>query len=276
MSFSDEELDALLGVYALDALDDDERAAVEEYLTRSQRAREEVRQHHEVAMALATTPGQAPPGLWNRIESNLGAALAAATSADPGTPTGADAGAGATVTQLAARASTRHRHRPRRRVPLPALAAAAFALVLGSVAVRQNSTIHRLKSDVAEAREAVRNVPAAQTRQIIERLLSTSGTSVARLDAPTGPGLVEVVVSPNGQGYLVNRSLPPLATGHVYQLWGVAGNVVLSLGVLGSSPSTLEFAAHETWTKFVLTDELSPGVASSLQPAFAAGDVRRV
>ena len=156
------------------------------------------------------------------------------------------------------------------------------------MAVRQTTTVRRLKSDVAAAeatadanRKRADRVEELLTRttpqqRTIQRLLTTRGSSVARLRTTAGSALVDVVVAADGQGYLVTHSLPKLSAGHVYQLWGVAGDVVLSLGVLGSSPSTLEFAAHERWTKFVLTDELSPGVASSTRPAYAAGDVRTV
>jgi hypothetical protein len=48
---------------------------------------------------------------------------------------------------------------------------------------------------------------------------------------------------------------------------------VLSLGVLGQEPSTLGFAADGSWSKFVLTEEASPGVASSKQPALAVAEV---
>ena len=51
------DLDELLGAYALDAVDDDERARVEDYLSINPKAAEEVRQHREVATMLAFTMG---------------------------------------------------------------------------------------------------------------------------------------------------------------------------------------------------------------------------
>ena len=44
-----DELDALLGAYALDALDEDERREVEAYLADNPRARAEVETHRAVA-----------------------------------------------------------------------------------------------------------------------------------------------------------------------------------------------------------------------------------
>lgn len=295
MSFSDEDLDALLGAYALDAVDDVERREVEAYLRRSPQAREEVREHHEVAMALATTPGLAPDALWNRIEATMAENERTSSPVTPITPV-----APITFDPVQTRDKNSGRSNRRgtvvalpRRWPIPAIAAAVIVASFGAVTLRQHGTIQQLRTDVASAKtnaaqnkaradriqrvltEASTLEPAARERTI-KQLLVTSGTAVAQLASGNQKGIVEIVVAKNGQGYLISKALPPLAKGHTYQLWGVSDEVVLSLGVLGSAPSTLEFAAHENWTKFVLTEELSPGVSSSKQPAFAVGEVRSI
>ena len=66
----DPELDALLGAYALDALDADERHRVESYLAQNEHARNEVDQLRESAAALSLAPVEdttPPAGLWDRI-----------------------------------------------------------------------------------------------------------------------------------------------------------------------------------------------------------------
>ena len=65
------ELDELLGAYALDAVEDDERRRVEDYLEINPRAAAEVREHREVATMLAYTGMEAPAGLWERIAAEL-------------------------------------------------------------------------------------------------------------------------------------------------------------------------------------------------------------
>jgi hypothetical protein len=65
----DDDLDDLLGAYALDAVNDDERKLIEAYLLRSPTARAEVQRHHEVAAVIAASPGEAPAPLWLRIEA---------------------------------------------------------------------------------------------------------------------------------------------------------------------------------------------------------------
>ena len=70
---------------------------------------------------------------------------------------------------------------------------------------------------------------------------------------------------------MVDSGLPHLKSGHTYQLWGVEDGHVLSLGVMGESDRPIPLAARGTWSKLVLTEEVSPGVVSSAQPAVAAG-----
>ena len=71
MSIDRNELDELLGAYALDAVSDEERQAVEEYLLVDPRARQEVAEHREVATLLAWSGTAAPEGLWDRIAAQL-------------------------------------------------------------------------------------------------------------------------------------------------------------------------------------------------------------
>ncbi len=68
---TDHDLDDLLGAYALDAVNEDERKLVDAYLLRSPAARAEVQRHHDVAAAIAASPGEAPAPLWLRIEALL-------------------------------------------------------------------------------------------------------------------------------------------------------------------------------------------------------------
>ena len=65
------ELDELLGAYALDALDDDEREQVEAYLDRTPEACSLVAEYRETAALLAHSGTEVPPGLWERIEQTL-------------------------------------------------------------------------------------------------------------------------------------------------------------------------------------------------------------
>lgn len=65
------EIEALLGAYALDAVDPDEAREVESHLGECPRCRAEVAAHREVA-ALLVSGAAAPDGAWDRIAAELG------------------------------------------------------------------------------------------------------------------------------------------------------------------------------------------------------------
>ena len=65
------EVRELLGAYALDAVDEDEREAVERHLDDCQPCRAEVKDHREVAAMMAAGWSPAPEGVWDRIAGAL-------------------------------------------------------------------------------------------------------------------------------------------------------------------------------------------------------------
>ena len=65
------ELDELLPLYALGALDADELEQVEQYVRRSTVARDEVTSLREAASLLPNPQASAPAWLWTRIEGKL-------------------------------------------------------------------------------------------------------------------------------------------------------------------------------------------------------------
>ena len=78
------ELDSLLGAYALDALDDADRALVDEYLRHNAAARAEVDEMRETAATLAllpSVPADAPPAMWEHIAGTIAADQARDTAA---------------------------------------------------------------------------------------------------------------------------------------------------------------------------------------------------
>ena len=85
-----EELDSLLGAYALDALDADDRARIDAYLERDADARAEVDELRETAASLALMPASsldAPPELWERIAGAIAAEPTPAIATSTMTPT---------------------------------------------------------------------------------------------------------------------------------------------------------------------------------------------
>lgn len=65
------DVEDLLGAYALDALEPDERDAVELHLRDCPRCRAEVTDFRETAALLAYGGAEAPPGVWEKIQASL-------------------------------------------------------------------------------------------------------------------------------------------------------------------------------------------------------------
>lgn len=245
MSADEFELDELLGAYALDAVEPDERRAVEQYLSVDPRARREVEEHREVATVLAWTTMAAPDGLWDRIASNLDEA--------PPQPRGELA----SVLSLE-QARDGRRDRPRRgrqylgSLAVATAAAAVVAVVVVNIVGRDRSEEPPLAVAVAEAR-ADRDSMTAE---------------LVRADGLVGG---EAVIDQDGHGFLIGDSLPELPADQTYQLWGVIGEQVISLGVLGHNPEIELFSAGAPVSQLVVTVERAGGVVSDGNPdgAFA-------
>lgn len=247
---SNQELDELLGAFALDAVDGDEREQVEQYLGRSPRARAVVAEYRETAALLAHAGTEAPPGVWERIEESV-------AEETPPPPTAATAA----VVPLGPRRAGRLRR------VAAAAAAAAAVLVVGALLVKvvqQDDRIDDLAHRgglVAAADAASRDPNAAQVR-----LASADGSVVAR-----------VVYLPDGNGFLTESNLRRLSPEHTYQLWARVGPPesagVVSAGVLGPDPGVSAFRVRGPVREFLITEEQAPGVAATVNPAVVSGPV---
>jgi anti-sigma-K factor RskA len=239
-----DEMYELLGAYALDAVEEDERSEIEQLLAIDPRAAAEVREHREVATMLAFSGTRAPEGVWDRIAASLGERAPAPT---PGPEL-------AKVIPMAER-----RPRTRRRA-LVAVAAVAAALVIG----------------VAGAKLADRgaNDPLAES---VARARDGRNTLSYSLAPTSGEGQpVEALVDEKGHGFLLGDSLPTIAHDRTYQLWGIMGNgKVISLGVLGSGPETAQFTVNGDLAKLAITEEIAGGVAVSSNTPLYVGDPNR-
>jgi anti-sigma-K factor RskA len=240
------ELDALLGAYALDALDADDRARVEVYLEREPTARAEVDDLRETAASLALlpdTPTDAPPELWARIEQAIGAP----------TPTGRPELDG-TVDELA---QLRGRRVAVRAAATIGIAAAAIAIV---VLAAQVASLHGQLN-------RSRSLSSAATAAAFNRAVQAPGAREVGLESGSGATLARVVLMADGSGYLRGDHLAPLSPHQTYQLWAFTGNAntpnVVSAGVLGPDPSAVAFHASGPVHGFAVTVESAGGVVTS-------------
>jgi anti-sigma-K factor RskA len=186
-----DELDSLLGAYALDALDATDRARVDEDLTANAAARVEVDEMRETAAALALlpdTPMEAPPELWARISETIAGDRDEVTTDDA---------VAAPVDEVAARRATRARW------IAPATVAAAIVIVVLAVQVVS------LRRQVDDAH---RSGPAALAAAF-DRATKVDGARAVGLESSTGARLARLVLLPDGTGYLRGDGVVPLSAG---------------------------------------------------------------
>jgi hypothetical protein len=249
-----EELHALIGAYALDAVDTDEREQIERYLESAPRARDEVESFREAASMLAVSGADAPSGIWDRIVGEIDGEQRDLGASDVAPP------------ELATPIfePKQVRKPPRRTVSwqwvgVAAAVAATVIAVLSVQVVRQNDRIDRL--DVAMTGDAVRRGAAAAA--------TARGSRTVSLATDSGAELASIVMRPDGAGYFVSKGLDAAPAGEVYQLWALVGDreqpEAISAGVLGKDPAVAGFRFSAPVNGFAVTREQAPGVISSLQ-----------
>jgi anti-sigma-K factor RskA len=233
------ELDELLPLFALDALDGEEREQVARYVERDDTARAEVLSLREAASLLPRADVRAPSSLWANIETSLDAP---ASSARP-------------LPVLRMRRVAPH---PARRVAVVCAAAAAVVAiaVLGVQITRQQDRIDDLASAMhgdAMHREAM-------------AALGSKDAHLTQLASTGGKARAQIVMLPDGTGYLLDHQLPKLPTDATYQLWAKVGDAtqprMVSLGVLGTDPGIVGFRLAAEPSLFEITEEPASGSTS--------------
>lgn len=253
MSYSHDDIAELLGAYALDALDTDETDLVEAHLPTCPRCKSEVSEHREVAAMLAHSGAPAPEGLWQRIQSSLEEpppALAISLQATEPAPV---------------RLDERRQRSSRWRVPAAMAVAAALVLVGLFVGVLA------FGGDTAPNDETP--VAAPTLAEVARRAFNDPLASKVTLTSATSEVTASVAIEPDGTGYLLATSLPSLDNEHTYQLWGITGDVVVSLGVFGRSPEVVVFTTDLPVDALAVTREVAGGVVASANQPLVAGEV---
>ena len=265
------EIEELIGAYALDAVDPDERDAVDGHLRECPRCRSELAGHLEVAALLGNTGSPAPDGVWARIASSLEEpppalrlSVAPVASAAPPVEGGAPpqrlsdrpADGSATVVDL----SARRRRWLSRGMAVAVAAAVAVIALLGVEVVRQDHRIDQMRGEIAGS--------TGLQGAMVQALTDPSSQKMT-LESPTGaPMSAAAVMTDEGAGYFLATSMPALEAGRTYQLWGVmADGQVVSLGVLGNAPQLAAFQATGGLTGLAVTEEVEGGVPQSQNQA---------
>ena len=196
----DAEAHELIAGYALDALDEADRARAKELLATSEEARDELRSLSEAAAAMATAAaGPAPrPELRDRILD--------AARAEP---------------QKVVSLEQRRRSRLVPVLGAVAAVAAVAALAAGLWAASVSSDLDEARSALARERAAAAVLahPAAE--------VSLTGAS-GRL-----------VVGADGSAVLVVSNVPPVPAGKTYQVWVIDGGQPVSGGLFAPRAGTV-------------------------------------
>lgn len=243
-----DDIRSLLGVYALDAIDDpDELRSVELHLTECAECRAEVDTHRSVTTAMAEAELQAPSGLWNKIERGLETETTQPLRARWGLHN---------ITSIAA------------------VVAIAAAIGLGALWSAANGEVSDLWDRVGELEDAVAQaeaaIAAADPADLAIQRARSAGTSLeVTIAGEIGSGTA--IVLPDGQAWLTDVTYEPLDSSQTYQLWAIQDGTVISAGVLGSDPTTVSFHIDaDRLEGLVITVEAAGGVVTSDNPAAAA------
>jgi len=251
------EIQELLGVYALHAVDAAEAAVIEGHVEYCYECRQELAEHREVASLLSATEKFAPIQLWDTIASRV--------SDDPRSKEAPEATPPAVVVPL------------RRSWLRPVAAAAVVALIVGATVV-QSARLGAANNELAAEQAKV----AALTEQIESPPLDTSPLDTSPLETAATQALAgaasqrlllgsdvnasnaTIVVMPDGTGYLTEHTLQPLPPDRTYQLWALIDGKIISAGILGSDPGIVPFRIDpQELEGFAITEEIRGGVAAS-------------
>lgn len=282
-----QQIEGLLGAFAMDAVDGDEAEAIELHLRECPRCRAEVTEHREVAALLAHTGSPAPEGVWNLILEELEPAPPAlrmpGLPAPPGArstvgpdaeadaegpdvttvPETSQAPVAAPVTSIESRRST-----VRMRTLLAVLSAAAVIVaVLGVVTLNQSRRLDRLDASLREV----------SVDRIATQAMSDPQATTTKLVSKDRQVNAPVVVNAKGKGYMLAAKLPELPNDRTYQLWGQVNGAVLSLGVFDGGTDVVQFQVGDeqraALNRLLVTEEDAPGVTVSKQRPLLSGAV---
>ncbi len=277
------EIQELLGVYALDAVDPETAAMVERHLAGCVRCSIEVAQHHEVAGLLANSGGASPGELWDGIASRLdGSAppswdrLAKRLESEPGPrrpddefagPVGGEPATPSGTAEVVAIGTGGRRGRTAMRVAVVVAAAAAVvAVVLGVQVGHLHHQVNALQASAPLTRAEQAAIASPSTREVPLRAPSSASAATTK---------ATVVLTSSGTGFVEARGLSSLPKSETYQLWGVIGSRTISLGLLGSDPRVVPFsvAGNMPVDAFAITAEHAGGVVQSTNRPVVAGQV---
>jgi Anti-sigma-K factor rskA len=260
------ELQELLGAYAVHALNDYETVLVDEHLPTCAPCRLELDELLEASASLAllslddAADYPVDPTMDARILDRIRAQTTIDLTADPTGSHLANSVAGivsesaigtATATVLPFDVKRKRTHSRWKMAVASAAAATAISIPLGLSLGGGTTSIAALAKSAAKQ----------QGSQTVALLNDTKGV------------VAEVVLTTGGQAYLRNTSLPELTDGTTYQLWTINDGTAISAGVMGPNPKTVAFFSGAKPRTFAITVEKSAGTPASVESPVAVGTI---
>lgn len=220
------DIHALSGAYAVDALDETERARFEQHLAECAECRAEVASFRETSALLAGTQAEEPPA---SLRAGVLAGIGQVRPLPPETPPGESVAAAVTL---------------RRRI-LPTLIAAAAVVLLAVGAL----TWHPWSSDRTSVADQVLHAPDAV--KVTEKL-------------PGGNGELTLVRSASlKRAVLVGSHVPDPASGKTYQMWlQQPGQDMVSAGLM-ADPAVPTVLTGDAATAVAAAVSVEPEAGSS-------------
>jgi anti-sigma-K factor RskA len=234
-----DDLHALSGAYALDAVDDIERAAFLRHMAECDSCAAEAGEFREVAARLGDVVEEPPA----RLRANVLAAIGQTRQVGPVDPPAPGLAAG--------RPAANDRPVQRWRRATLATAAAAVVAIAGTWAV-MDARLHHAQSQV--------NALQAD-RERIYAVMNAKDVSMLGANLPDGGRLAAAVSPTQREGVAMFAGLPPLPADRTYEMWLIAGDrktkaLLLPTGVLGG---TALFDYNPDSDAFAITEEPAQG-----------------
>lgn len=241
------DIHALAGAYALDAVDDVERAAFERHLAECGSCRTELAELREAASRLADSTWSVPPP---RLRGDVMTAIGRTRQLPP-----------------QAQGPSRPVARQRRGRWLISAAAAVVLACGASTAVYQVQE-HRVREERAIAQ-------AAQQRELRTRQILAAADLVMKSGPMVGGGTVTVAMSPaHNAGVVLVGAVSPPPAGRVYQLWAIHGTTPVNAGVLAAGQlSAVEVVEGMGGTSMVGVTAEPPGGSATPTTAMTMSQI---
>jgi hypothetical protein len=244
MSLTHAELQELLAAYALDAVDADEAALLDDHLRDCATCRSDLASYRAAATQLAhgVDADLVPPLLWDRVAAALDAR-----------PPAFDMGR---VVPLPRRVRVGRR--------IAAIAAAAvFVVAFTAVVIHQQNQLDDMHD--ALNRDALHSAALAA--------FDAPNSRTATMMSSDGQVQARAVVLADGSGYLLSQQLPVLDQTRTYQLWAIVDGRPISVSVLGTDPAVVAFHVDQRATALAVSNEAAGGAVQPSATPILSGSI---